>query len=334
MIHPQLDINQVSRVISDLGVKNPQVIKQYNEAIVLEYFQNYPVTEYVRETIKVFESVVETIENLLEKENRESEIANAGIYAEIDTLGSEIMLLKQTDGYFVERDNYGLPQSFIKIRQNFEEQIKKWKNRKTKVTGDTEADIAAEEYNGYLKKYMNDFNDSILTSFQVAGEAIKTKYRDMYLNAGIDTEFVPTGITLCEVANEPFPEMKAELLSLKEITYVEQKNDFFSMFRKTTEENPEPVRVATCYYEQWRMKALELIMPLAEKVINSSVEALRTYYNELAEEYHLHLGKLISEKTEEKERVSSQLSDDERKLQEDNDWLAALKEQLLHLERG
>ena len=53
----------------------------------------------------------------------------------------------------------------------------------------------------------------------------------------------------------------------------------------------------------------------------------------MAESYHQHLSQLIDEKTKDKEIVSAQLSDEERKLQEDNDWLSQFREQLQTIER-
>jgi hypothetical protein len=42
---------------------------------------------------------------------------------------------------------------------------------------------------------------------------------------------------------------------------------------------------------------------------------------------------LLTEQEQYKDEVSAQLSDDERKLQEDNDWLAEFKDQLIHIKR-
>jgi hypothetical protein len=54
----------------------------------------------------------------------------------------------------------------------------------------------------------------------------------------------------------------------------------------------------------------------------------------MAENYHEHLSELIEGKSKEKEEVAAQLSDDEKMLQEDNDWLAEVKDQLQNIERG
>ena len=58
------------------------------------------------------------------------------------------------------------------------------------------------------------------------------------------------------------------------------------------------------------------------------------YYALQAEDYHNHLIGLLTELSAEKEQVASTLSDDEKKLQQDNDWLATFRDKLYTIERG
>lgn len=58
------------------------------------------------------------------------------------------------------------------------------------------------------------------------------------------------------------------------------------------------------------------------------------YYEELANAYHKKLVMLYENKLKEKNDMSSQLSEDEQELQNDNSWLVAFKDQLVRIERG
>ena len=60
---------------------------------------------------------------------------------------------------------------------------------------------------------------------------------------------------------------------------------------------------------------------------------LKKYYDQLAEQYISHIQMLIKDQTDKKEAVSMQLSDEERKLQEDNDWLVEFSNRLERIER-
>ena len=77
----------------------------------------------------------------------------------------------------------------------------------------------------------------------------------------------------------------------------------------------------------------DIIMPVVEKYIEQCIQNLSEYYDRMAEAYHQHLSQLVEEKTKDKEIVLAQLSDDERRLQEDNDRLSMFKEQLQTIER-
>ena len=94
------------------------------------------------------------------------------------------------------------------------------------------------------------------------------------------------------------------------------------------------LRVVTCYLEKWREKAIELVIPVVEQYISESQENLKGYYDELARKYHAKLSELHELKVNEKNGIASQLSEDERMLQADNDWLVVIKDQLARIERG
>lgn len=73
----------------------------------------------------------------------------------------------------------------------------------------------------------------------------------------------------------------------------------------------------------------KVLSPYSEQCFNNLLE----YYNLIAEGYHQYIIELINEKTKHKDSLLSQLSDDEKKLNEDNDWLTIFKEKLVEIER-
>lgn len=335
MIHPHMNAEQVERVISDLGVEKPQIVSAYDDEAILQYFRNYPITEYIREAIQVFEQTTTELSAVLEAENKESEIQNAEIHAVIDGIEDNISRLKLADEYFTERDNFAMPQSFVDLQNVLEDQICKWRNRKTKVVGDAECDAAAGECNADLSKYMSAFVSAVGEAYNKTALELHLKFKSRYASQGIDMSYDPTEIQAESPVIHPVSSVAEELLALKEITYEDPKPELMNFFRKNTaKEDREPVRVVTCYYERWRNKALEILMPVAGNILEENTERLRTYYDALAEAFHVHLTELIEVQEQEKDKVSAQLSDDERKLQEDNDWLSIFKDQLAHIERG
>jgi flavodoxin len=330
MISPELDRAQVTRVISDLGVEKPQVIENYNDDSVMMFIRNYPITEFIRTAIQLFRSEVEKISDILDVENKESKIANAEVHKEIEELESDLNALKDADDFFVQRDNYEAPYIFKEIQQILIEQLLKWKSRKTKITGENEIKAFAQDYIYLVQSEIDRFISSISAAYKDEWNSICKDFSVVYANAGIDTEYFPTDINLPAVYPITIPEIKTELLKLT--IYEEAKNDFFGFLKKTGDVN-EPVMIATCYLEQWRNMVQDIIMPVVEKYIEQCIQNLSEYYDRMAEAYHQHLSQLVEEKTKDKEIVLAQLSDDERRLQEDNDWLSMFKEQLQTIER-
>ena len=334
IIDPAMNTEQVTRVIYDLGVVNPQVVDRYDADEILSYIRNYPVTGYVRDAIKLFEDVVGKIGNVLEEENKESEVTNAGIHYQIDGLEKDIAKLKEADEFFVQRDNYAMPYQFSTARQELADSLSRWKNRKTKIVGEYEALNAANDYSDYIDKAMTFFYSALENAYISSGKTIFEDFSVVYANAGVDTSYQPNGIQLGVPDGIVLPDLRTEFYKLKEITYEEARNDFFGLFKKAPEENSEPVQVVTSYLDQWRSRAAEIVLPEIGSLIDSYFAELLRYYDDMAEDYHMHLVQLIAEKTREKETVSSHLSDDEKRLQEDNDWLSEVKDQLQNIERG
>ena len=335
MFHPNINSEQTRRLIYDLGVESPQIVSAFDDDAVMAYLRNYPITEYIRDAIHVLQSVTHEISVVLESENSESEILNAAIHAKIDRLEDELSRLKHTDALFVERDNFNTPQKFLDLLADLETKIKKWRNRKTKVTGEYECENSAKEYDADLRKYIDSFVESIKAEYKAVCTGTFQIFQEMYAAQGIDKDYIPNNVCWEPPTAYTLPTLIADFLALQEVTFEEPKSDLFNMFlMSSSKEEREPVRVVTCYYEHWRTHALEFIMPAVEQYIKETTDTLRQYYDDLAGAYHAHLSELIATWTKKKESESAQLSDDERKLQEDNDWLREFRDQLFRIERG
>lgn len=332
MIDSSLNRNQVIRVISDLGVRNPQVVDGYGDELIFKYIKNYPVTENIRAAIDVFLSQADKINHILDEKNKESEITNAGIRAEINSLDKSLEKLQDADEFFVQRDNYAIPQKFLEIYKTLEDKLIKWKNRKTKVTNDNEAERFANDYVLYINSAVNEFIEEVGKAYQEAERIIISDFSAVYLNTEVDADYYPVNIVLKECGSVDIPNMTSTLLELKEITYEESKT--FGLFRKTSEANGETICISTYYLKMWRSKVVEVIKPIVDQLVHECFESLLEYYNCLADAYHRHLSELISIKMNAKEAVAAGLSEDERKLQEDNDWLIEFSNQLQNIERG
>ena len=333
-ISPIMDKEYVVRFISDLGIEEPQIISRIDDGNVDIYIKNYPMVAYVGEVIRVFEDKVNTLDDHLKAKNEQSVIENAEVYEQISELDDVIEKIKASDRCFVDLDNYSEGNRFNDLKIELEEMIRKWKSRKTKVVGDNEIDRNSTEYEQELARYLSEFYRKAIEHFGFEKERIEREISEIYLRQPLDSEYKPEGLEVIIPDNVEVNGIKSVLLELQEERY-EEKTDFLDSFKANSSTGPkELVRVVTCYLEKWREKAIELVIPVVEQYISESQENLKGYYDELARKYHAKLSELHELKVNEKTEIASQLSEDERMLQADNDWLVVIKDQLARIERG
>lgn len=333
-ISPIMDKEYAVRFISDLGIEEPQIISRIDDGNVATYIKNYPMVAYVGEVIRVFEDKVKTLDDHLKAKNEQSVIENAEVYEQISELDDVIEKIKASDMCFADLDNYSEGNRFNDLKIELEEMIRKWKSRKTKVVGDVEIDRNSTEYEQEIARYLGEFYRKAIEHFGFEKEKIEREFSEIYLRQPLDSEYKLEGLEVIIPDNVEVNGIKSVLLELQEERY-EEKTDFLDFFKANSSTEPkELVRVVTCYLEKWREKAIELVIPVVEQYISESQENLKGYYNELVRKYHAKLSELHELKVNEKTGIASQLSEEERMLQADNDWLVVIKNQLARIERG
>lgn len=331
-ISPVLDKDYAIRFICDLGIDCPQLISSIDDGNISMYIKNYAMVAYVRDVIRIVEHEVNTMEIGLKEKNEQSAIENAEVYYQISKLEKIIDKIKESDGRFVDLDNYTGAVKFNELKAEIEDLIRNWKIRKTKVVGEAEIDKNATEYEQELIRCTGEFFEKAIAYYQFEKCRIEKELNEIYLQQPLDSTYKPECVVLDMPSKAEITGIKESLVGLKEERY-EEKKDLLDFF-KVSSEPKELVLVVTCYYEKWREKAIELIIPVVDNYIMESQKNLQNYYEELAKKYHEKLLQLHEYKVEEKNKIASQLSEDERMLQTDNDWLVAFKDRLEKIERG
>lgn len=333
-IDPALNRQKLIRVISDIGISNPQVVSNAEDAQIMRYLRSYAITEFVREAIVALRNEADKISPVLKEENDKSQVTNSEVHGIIAEYEQEIRRLKDADSFFTGLDAYILPYEFGDHIQILIDALQKWRYKKTKITGDEEIDNAAIDYNLYARKNFDSFFDSVNASLKSTTKDILEQLTNIYTGAEVDIEFRPVDVNVPIMPELPSIIIREELLTLKEITFIEAKADLFAVFLKQNGEENEPTRVVTSYLEQWRLKAKEIIIPIAETIIENCKNSLNEYYVDIAAAYHEQIEKLCRERDHLKNEAYMQLSDDEQKLQEDNEWFIEFVDRLNHIERG
>ncbi|MDR6123472.1 hypothetical protein QFZ87_003069 [Bacillus sp. SLBN-46] len=336
-IHPDLNKTHIERIIQDIGIARPQIVSAVNDKMVSDFLGIYPIADYVMKSIKVFRKEFDSLSKILEAENEESRIQNADVRKKIDSLEESIQKLKYVNESFIQRDNLEIPSTLTAAKITLYDKIQNWRKKKNKYNNDVEATNAAREYSGELSIYFETFITEVNAIFKSEKDEIFRSFSKLYYFADANDGYKSSVKNVFNFSRYYINDLTNEFLSFREERMVEQPADLLGLAKKWFEKQVEPrplVPEITYSISKWRDKASEITIPKAEEIIDAVSEALKFFYDDVAEDYHEHLEKLITEKTSQKEEITDRLSDEERKLQKDNDWLAEFDDQLKIIERG
>lgn len=334
-ISASISTSKVRRVITDLGISNPVIISSFSDKNLHKYCLLYPVTDYITKSIKIFRMIVDELHVREDASREKNEKANLEIYQQIDLLENSINLLTNARESLKSKDIFETPISWATPRQNLYGKIYSWRAKKIKTTNKEDAFEAAQDLNMKLHAFFDDF----ITEFHEAeGQTeaqLKNEYHLLYQSGNDDLDFSPVVPEVEFDAANDVPTINSDLLDMKAENYVSPKEDLFGRFFKGTNTgDPELVLETTYSFQEWREYALSIIQPLAEKIINDQMEKEKIYFADLRDQYIGHLSSMIQTLTDNKERVSMQLTDDEKKFQEDVAWLSEFSNRLNTIERG
>ena len=334
LISPNLSEEKVVREIIDLGIANPQVVHSANDPSILYFFELYPYTDYIRDVIALFRADIQSIRKDLDEEIKASEVQNRELHEKIDALDGNLDRLKGSLNRFVNPERTDFSGEYLIVKADLNNKIIDWKNRKTKITSTEEAVLVAQEFDNAVKEFYQEFQRSMWVKLSQSSEKVRANLHEWYCYAGIDTDYMVEGINSPDIIFGEIPSINDELLKLKEEEYVVPKEDFLGrFFKQNTESNPQPVLETTYYYEKWREYALSAVSPFANEVLTDCLDKINIYANELIEKYKEHVAELIVKTEAEKNELSSQLSEDEQLLQNDNDWLVQFTDTVMKIAR-
>ena len=335
LIHPAIDAAKVERIIKDLGIKEPTIVSEVFDTAVKKYIEVYPVSEYIYSVVSLFNQITNELSARLEAESKACAIVNKEVHARIDQYEDILRKLKEAHQTFINRDNIDIPVEWNSIENKLLNDISIWRKRKTKITDDYEAGIIATEFETDVKKYYAQFLKGIVSAASATKQDIDTVYEAWYRNAEFDTGFQISsgGYNVPEFSNEVV--IAESLKKLFEEEYVQPKEDIFGLFFKASSDAPkELVLQKIYYYQNWRDYVTEVVSSKGKNVITILFECIQKYEKDISESYIEHLSDLIEEQTQLKNQEAAKLSDEERFLQNDIDWLMKVQDQLKVIERG
>jgi len=321
-ISPSLSEEKIVREISDLGIPDPQVVQSADDSAVIKYFELFPFTDYIRDTVKLFREQISSIREELTAEINTSKTENQDQYHLIDQLDAENVCLKESLDKFINPDRTDFSIFFQPTVEEVKNKISSWRNNKTKITRPEEAVKVAREFDRYVQVLYHDYLRKMHMVLTRSVKSIQAKMSDWYEVANADSSFLPEWIPAPDFEFDTIPPIQNELLNLKEEAYVTPKEDILGkFFKSSTDADSKPILETTFYYAWWRSYALSKVEPYLYRIYGICVAKLINYFDQLASVYKEHLLTLVGEKEAAKYSLSTQLSKEELLLQNDSDWL-------------
>lgn len=329
-----LDKKITERVIRDLGVIDPKVVETPADSLVRKYIEVYPITEYIRKALNTLRGASEAVGVNLEQDNAESIIKNREIHERIDSIDDQLGRLRNAKSFYEGFSDSAPSGSMKEMKEELLEKINDWRGKKTKINKFEEAVPAAGEFEKDARKLLQSYAYKIKKDAEEKISGIRKDFEAEYNNAQYDNfepETQPAEVSGMEVALS----FAKELLDLKEEKYVEAKEDLIGMFFKARQtEEKQMVLETTYYYAKWREYVARLVKSAVDNYIEQTIVIYKDYLNNLRNEYIGHIDAAINEEVHKRNEVASQLSEDEKLLQIDNEWLAQFNEQRTAIERG
>jgi hypothetical protein len=336
-IDPDLSRPQIEREIKELGVEHPQVAGSPSDEAIKKYLEVYPMTAYVGQVIEVLRKERSIVGGELQIENERS--VNGDIRQKIGSFDEIIKKLKSACERITQRDNFETPAGLNAAKENFVFKSQNWRKNKIKITNDSEACRIAVEFDREVHGFFKDFILQIDAEWHLNRDAILNSFASEYSLAGFDDKYVTGQEYNIDLSGIDIPNFTEGLLELRKEQYVPQDNLLDGILKNMPWNSPasetsELKREIIYLYQEWRDYATELANPMMDTIIQYVSETLADFYRRVAEDYLGHLKPLIERQAALKDVEAAQLADDERRLQEDNDWFSAFCEKLREIERG
>ena len=331
-VSPNENVDMAYRLIQDLGIKKPIVIKDMLDYRLGKFFEYYPISEHIRSFLKTMRTKIEDVKDCLNEEKEESDKINGAIIEDIAKIEEHINVVKESIAKLNDIANTNISVNWGNENDTLLQKISSWKSRKTQITNDDEAIRLSEQYEEEIKYHWNSYIENIKNITLENKEALLLECSEAYYQAiGVrDNQEV--------YANEQdsetyvFDDIKNELIKIKDERYEKPKEGLLNAILGNTEPKEE-VLVTTYPCQRWREYVTDMIIPLMNKKTGERDSELDDYCKTVVDKYVGKLTFLLKNRIKEKEEISEQLSEDIQLLQKDIDWLNEFSDRLESIER-
>lgn len=329
---------RIVRVIQDLGVMAPSLILDNQEASIINYYEAYPLMEYLHQAIGVLRDEFNQLTITLESAKKQTMDTNSRLQDQLEVHEKRLDGLKLANEAVIDRDSLELPKAFDELTVMLNEKILQWRNRKIKMTKEIEAQKEAVELVSFVQQAFETFLSQTKEVAMKCAQAFQQQFAAIYQTTGMDVAFQPENPFQPDISSYLFPMVAEDFMQLTTHEAVKEQSAFTSLSGLWKKEQPtedlELLTMVTVYeYQRWREAAQQSLQPLTRQVVADFSALLQATYEELGEIYHEHLNELIRNEKQAKLLLSQQLNTEELRVQRILDWSRLFADQLCKVER-
>ena len=117
-IDTELIEKEIVRIIKDMGIEYPQLISSLDDEKILSYIWIYPITDYIKQFIKMAKYDFVKIRDEVETEKTAREESNKVIYEQLDKIEALIVCMKDVCDKIINRDNLNISDEWLKAKEH------------------------------------------------------------------------------------------------------------------------------------------------------------------------------------------------------------------------
>ncbi|MBR3320515.1 MAG: hypothetical protein IKG04_01020, partial [Exiguobacterium sp.] len=224
-IHPSMNKERAIRVISDLGVDDPQVIDMPDDPIVIQYLEDRPLMGYIRRSLEIFRTVTDEIRSTLEKVGEESAVTSANRIKEITKLDSRIEGLRKASQLISNVSPFEGQRAITDLCLRLENKILTWRKKKTGVIGQEQIWRAAGDFDYELRGWVSEFEMVMAAAMQSEQRRIERELSNIVRSVIPDFTVKVDNPAFQNIVD--IPNVIDALIKHAAKQQVSQKNDFF-----------------------------------------------------------------------------------------------------------
>ncbi len=330
LIDSSLNKRNTERLLKDLRIEKPQIVDSEEDACIEQYVELYPLTDYIADAVRIFSREFERINEEVKNSDVHRRIENQDIINTIKDCSSRISALKEAFDRFESRDNVKPLSQWRKYEEEFENSILSWKKRDLNVKGAYSASYWAKEIDikvsNWFVRYFNDMEAAC--SLKMA--EIDTQYEEWYMLADTCTDFTPEKVEFKFDRTVPQLDIPEKLMGIrhKETAVSDEDLLFMGGYSKPT------FSIQNVYYfNEWRKEILETVRPVLSEKYSACYDFLKSYSDNLCSEYESQIQKLIGDLDKKRESFARNLSSEEKRIQNEYEWIGLMKDQMADIER-